>query len=275
MAFAGGAPDPFTLPSTQRMNLGMAFPLTLLDSYPYAGRTLVNQQSLSGTVRHFVTIGTSTSSNTVNAIFSPANPTKCLNLSLDNGGIYQCADPLLDCAVPASNTGNWAFDFADQLVTAGKASYVNVMPLGQSNGVAADWKVGGPLAPKLAVAFKRLQARGWSADAVLIQTGENDGAHGTSQAQMTADLASVYTAIRNAGFTCPAILSTTSYILGLTYSAITAAQATAQGNGTFAAGPSTDTVGGGGRYDTTHFNATGRTQVATLWKNSVVSVLGI
>ncbi|MET4721904.1 hypothetical protein ABIF63_006010 [Bradyrhizobium japonicum] len=253
----------------------MAFPLALFDSYSYAGRTQINQQSLSGTIRHFVIIGTSTSSNTVNATFSPANPTKCLNLSLDNGGIYQCLDPLLDCAVPTSNTGNWTFDFADQLVTAGKASYVNVVPLGNPNGVAADWKVGGPLTPKLAVAKNRLQARGWAADAVLVMTGENNGAHGTSQAQMTTDLGSVYTAIRNAGFTCPVILSTTSYILGVTYSAITNAQATAQGNGTFTAGPNTDTIGGAGRYDTTHFNATGRTSCATLWKNSVVSVLGI
>jgi hypothetical protein len=106
-------------------------------------------------------------------------------------------------------------------------------------------------------------------------TGENNTNLGTSQAAMTADLASVYTAVRNAGFTCPVILSTTSYDNGNTSAAITAAQAAAQSNGTFVAGPNTDTLGATYRYDTTHFNATGRTAVATLWKNSVVSVLGL
>lgn len=271
------APDPLVLPSSQNMNLGMAAPLTLVDTYPYAGRTLVNPSSVTGTVRHFVSIGTSTSSNTVQGSFSPSNPTKCLNLSLDNGGLYQCAEPVLGCAMPLAGNPNgcWLFDFADQLVAAGKANFVNVMPLGNNNGVAADWRVGGPLTPKLRAAFLRLASRGFNADAVLVMTGENDNGLGTTQVAMTTALASVYTAIGNAGFACPTILSTTSYDNLNPSSAITAAQATAQGNGTFVAGPNTDNLGAIYRYDGTHFNATGRTALATLWKNSVVSILGL
>jgi lysophospholipase L1-like esterase len=272
------APDPYKLVGTDGVISG--FPSQRLFRYNYNGRTQVLASALSGfgtPVGVGIFIGTSTSDNLVNATYSPANPTKIYNLSIDNGGIYQSVEPLLggwsntesQPTTPAAN-GNFVHVLSDKLVAAGTyATFVNV-PLGMTSSRIADWAVGAALNDRITVAFRRLAALGLSANFVVIQVGENDTAVGTSQASYAASQSSVISTIRNS-FAGTILISTTSYTGGTTSANVTNAQAAAINNGLgIYAGPNTDLVLSAGRWDNTHPNATG----ALSWANSWVTQIG-
>lgn len=277
-AQSGGvsAPDPYI---TNPNLFLMGHPLvTASYTYNYNGLTPVSPLlpgcSNTGTG---IFIGTSTSDNVTNALYTPTNPTKIFTLSIDNGGVYVAKEPLIggygsaatSPTTPAAN-GNFITELADTLVSNGVYDCFVAEVLGTNNAAMADWASGGQLFSRIRVSYKRAGAIGLSVKFFAIQVGENDTVAGTSQASFTASLTSVINEIRAAGFAGTILVSSTSYTGGTTSSNVTNAQAAAINNGSgIYAGPNTDSLNSANRWDNTHWNAAGESNLSGLWLTAI------
>jgi hypothetical protein len=190
------------------------------------GKEVVDATALTGTTRVIVVTGQSNTTNVVPALYVPANRLGVINFNIGDGGFYRAKsggsiDPLLGCTgfapnLPATSpwpNGNWIGQLADQLITAGKATNVIVVPIGVGGSFIADWAAGGSNNPRIAVAFRRMQRAGLVPDVIISGQGESD--HGaTSQAAYMASANSMIATFRSFWPTVPIFINVESWAGG-------------------------------------------------------------
>lgn len=244
------------------------------------GKEVVDMSTLTGTTIVVVVIGQSNTTNVTPALYVPTNRIGVINFNIGNGGFYRAnssggaIDPLLGCTGFAPNlpnpwpNGNWIGQLADQLITAGKATNVVIVPIGVGGSFVADWAAGGSNNPRITVAHARMVTAGLTPNAIIYGQGESDNG-ATSQANYTTRGNSMITTLRSFwGTGIPILINSESYIATLTDSNITNAQAAMvnHGNGVWAGANADSLVGnicGAGantncrQSDNTHWSVAG------------------
>ncbi|WP_054311807.1 hypothetical protein [Mesorhizobium sp. 1M-11] len=153
-----------------------------------------------------------------------------------------------------------------------------ILPIGYGGTNTVDWAVGGTFNYRFKLAFKRLASIGLSADFILQSLGGADQAQARPTAEVRANLNSIVSSIREAGFaSTPILMAMSSWGTGGTGGANGTAVRTGitqaiGDNAHLYAGADTDTIPLGNRYDTNHFDATGSDTAATLWKNTMAAI---
>lgn len=190
------------------------------------GKEVVDRSTLTGTTLVIIVIGQSNTTNVVPALYVPTNRLGVINFNIGDGQFYRAKsggsiDPLLGCTgfppnLPVTSpwpNGNWIGQLADQLITAGKASNVIVVPIGVGGSFVADWAVGGSSNARVGVTFRRMQRAGLTPNAVIYGQGESD--HGvTSQAAWTASGSSMITTVHSFWPTVPIAINVESWAGG-------------------------------------------------------------
>lgn len=268
---AASAPDPYALKTSQWENYN-AFGRTLLPASTYLARQSTTLVLITGGQSLYVTEGLG-SYSTVSA--------RATNLSIGDGGVYPCANPVL--GVQAVVSGGVIFTnspnciIADTLITNG-SSYTDVIvvPMAQGSTLCADWISGGQWNHRIYSTVNRLKYLGLTPATGFTGTlridwgmGESDNQAGTSQGSMATCWPLIAQEFINAGTGASCFhLHTESIFNGVAAAAVTNSQATAiAGGGTIKQGANWDSLGTtvtNRQADLTHLNATGVPAAATL-----------
>ena len=239
------------------------------ETYSYAGRTQVNPATAkTGNYRAFLCWGQSQGTNVSTTPHTVTNPTKHFNVSLQNGGIYQAADPLL--SVAGTGGSIWA-TLGDSLITAGNYDNVIWLPVNVGSTAIVEWRNNGVCVHRIRAAVSRLFALGIPASniTILAMIGESDANAGTSQATMQAGFTEVRSIFDNVGLTSAMYVPLESWFSGASNSTIRAAQAAVVNGTTIKSGPDFDTLNNTNRGGGTDFNDTGVAAAAGLWKTAL------
>lgn len=274
--FGGARSDPFQLTKLSVLGYTTAIAGVGLTGYDNTtSRTLVNPNSISRTsLGVVVTVGQSQQDNIAEVPYTPTNASHMFNLSLQNGGVYLAADPLLGaCGVG----GNIQTRLCDKLITASK--YANTISCCATvGGTRVDqWVSGnnpGPCYSRIPAMGARLAALGLAATVVLIRIGESDALAGTSQAAMTAGLQDIIASLNAAGMTCKKLMGLGTWInsgLPAGSAAVRAAQAAVVDNVNVFQGFDGDTLNDTFRTGGVDFKANGIEAVAVGEKDIIIA----
>lgn len=107
--------------------------------------------------------------------------------------------------------------------------------------------------------------------ALLRQQGETDNAAGTTPSAYAASFASMKAKVA-AEIDASWFVARSTYTPGGATNAVIRAAQIVDGSAVFA-GPDTDSLGSGYRYDDQHWNETGNASAAAHWTNAVSAVL--
>lgn len=273
-------PDPYTM-----TNQTVAGDSSYVENYNYGGRTQIFPSLVGGEHTTILIIwGDSLAAATDNSAYSPTNPTKVQNFSLQNGGVYLAASPDLTCtnniAANGGINGFWGDRLADTLITNGKTQRVIVICSGIGGTGTTLWSTA-QFNYRFGVLFRRLNSLGLlSANRIFLMSsiGGLDQTQALGAATMQTNLNTIITAIRAAGFsTTPIYLALSSWGGGGTGGANGTAIRTGitnaiAGNANTFTGADTDTIVIGNRYDNNHYTSTGSASAATLWYNVIQGI---
>ncbi len=186
------------------------FPVQIAGLSNAAGRTQESPVIGAGTAI-IVTLGQSNIANNALGTYTVTNST-AQNMSVYDGGIYLCADPVLGPSGPGGTSGSSSPNcaIADELITNGVYSRVIMVPIAINGTLAADWN-GASLASRITVAMRRLSVLGVMPTYILWHQGEQDNFAGTSGPAYTASVQAVATQFRNLGYTGPFFVATETY----------------------------------------------------------------
>lgn len=257
------APDPFIL--TEKVNF--------TGNRQTAGLTLRSPIVINGAQKTLLLIaaGQSNISNRTPTLYTPTNASAVDNFNVYDGAIYSIGGPLLGADMPGASNGpgNIAARIADTLITNANFNRVILVPLAIGSTSAADWATGF-LADRIPCAIRRLSSRGVTPATTGVTfgliwlQGEQDTALATSQSTMTSELNTIILNTFNAGFSGRFFVTQTSYTVGSTSTAVTAAQAAVVNGTTVFSGGNTDAIGSSGRQsDNIHWNDTGAASVTS------------
>ncbi len=186
------------------------------ERYTLAGRVAVPRASLTGRILNLVPLGQSTSNNSVDRIYTPANPGKILNAH--DGVIWEAKEPLLASDLPEQPhhpQGHAVMNLADALISAGLADHVNIVLAACGGSYMADFVEGGAesgagwrpgsLAYRIGRAQRILASVGLAdcPTATLLQHGEWDTNAWTGQGAVTAQLQAMAAQAKRAGLASP------------------------------------------------------------------------
>lgn len=250
------------------------------------GKTPVSIHTLAGLTKGVkLLLGQSTTGNWGDTIYTTANPTKALALSIYDGGLYPATDPIIGAN---GGGGSWSGSLADKLIAAGKYQSVIICNIGVGTTSVANWDTNGALRARIRVAKERIAGLGLTVTGVLWQQGELDAANATTQAAYQASLNSVITYVRAIGIAAPFFVAKCSFPYSWTGSppttpgaaanAIRAAQAgVLSAPSSILAGPDVDTLTGTANRQASgtdaHMTGAGSVANAELWKTTLVAAL--
>ncbi len=260
--------------------LAVIAPTLTVFTQPTGGYTLANGTGSctlsAGTKKIIVVFGQSLSMNYSNPAYSVTNPTKNFTLNPFDGLCYQTQGTLVGTQTTTTFVSYLA-KTADLLITNDSISGgVIIVPMMYGGTTVAQWtKAGATSFPYLynniAVAAHRLAALSITPTEIIWEQGTTDAINGTSQGSYTASLAIVIAQFKALWPGVPILINTESWNGSAVVTAIQNAQAAAIDNVSTFAGANTDTITGGGRYDTLHFNSTGFSSAASLLETAIVA----
>lgn len=237
------------------------------------GRTREAAHSAASTLT-LLSLGQSNIGNYVYGSYSPTGGAGNLNLSVFDGGLYRAVDgPIIG---PNGNQNSVLPQLADLLISGEHADRVVNVPVAVGGTFVADWAPGGLMHHRAKCAALRALSLGLVPDAVLWQQGENDASASTTESAYIASLTALKDALREYGVDCPIVVARGTWGGGEyppNYLAVRAAQTNIVDGVDFFAGPDTDTLGNTYRADGTHFNATGATAAAALWRDAILAAI--
>ncbi|MCV9910032.1 sialate O-acetylesterase [Brucella sp. HL-2] len=206
-------------------------------------------------------------------IYSPSNPSKLDHIFVDDGGVYQCADPLLGTENGyAGEVGNLFFRMADQMINQGYKDRVILIPVGIGATSVKQWN--DELYERIVIAHRRATNKNIPVNGILWQQGETDTGLGTSQSVYLDNMGQLIGKVTNLGVSAPWVIAKGSLYAGETSSAVRAAQAAIVNGTDILSGPDTDTLTGTNRNpDNTHFSVTGMNAAASLWSTSIKAAM--
>lgn len=216
--------------------------------------------------------GQSNGANSLPVLYTPAHA-RVHNVCIQNGGMYQAADPLLGCEYGG---GCFATRLGDMLVDAGMYDRVILVPISLFGTSMEQWT--GPLLHRFGVAASRARALGLTFTHVLWHQGESDNSLETPRAVYLRMARQLVAAMRAVGITAPVLFARACTFTGsLAFSAAELEIRGAQTDildpalGIFP-GPDTDMLGPPYRAGGVHFNAAGGTAVAQGFKAAMAAL---
>lgn len=222
----------------------------------------------------FIIAGQSLAAASSEGLFTPTNTGKVDQINQMTGEMLVGADPLVgpSVAVVPTQRATTFTRVADQLITAGKYDRVILIPSAMGGTTAQMWA--DEFFNLIVNGYRRALALDIPITAILWQQGETDTGVGTSQSSYTSSINSMRGKVIAAGCTAPWLLAKSTYVPGGATSAPVRAAITALINGTtILAGPDCDTLGSSYRYDDQHWNTSGNSAAALLWRNSIQAAL--
>jgi hypothetical protein len=185
------------------------------------------------------------------------------------GKLYAAHDPLLGAG---GDGGSVWTRLGDRLIAAKYYDAAVFLTLGVGNAALARWTVNGDLHPRLVEAIRDVQSLGLPITHVLWHQGEKDAMLRTSKHAYKQMFMAMASSIRQHGVTAPIYVSvaTRCYKLRAQEEIRQAQQELVDVAKGIYAGPDTDTVGWGYRYDGCHFSDEGLERCAELWLEKLV-----
>jgi hypothetical protein len=265
------------------------------EPYVLDGYTQVDPRLVGGeTTGVIFTYDQSNGANFVNAVYSMTQ-TKCHMVDPFTGHMFNIVEPMVGCNGGLSTTlgftiGNvWAQTCNKLRGGEGQAVWrqrVIICCVGAGGITSQQFAKGGDCNQRIVCGASRLMAMGLVPNVVVRHQGESDqtsintGAPG-NPADFTAtkirdNIWSEVETLRDVGVTAPVLVCNVAYSALSTVGTVGYNQ-TRQGQQMswdtskgILAGPDTDTVQGtGNRHDDTHWNATGRNTVSTMFANAI------
>ena len=273
MRTTGSTPDPFYF-KARGGQIGIYEP-TNLDLYTEVSAALVPGE----TTGIFLIAGQSNCANFVNTTYT-VTQAKSHMVNPLNGGVYRTKDPVMGCNGSPNGVfaylGSWTARLGDLLIGAGAHQRVIICNVAAGGTSSDQWALNGDCNNRLICAANRLLSRGMQPTRILWMQGESDAALDYT-AQATRDnIWSVCDTLRRTGITAKMMVSRTT--VGFVAAGSAPSNITRQGQSdsvnvdrNIILGPDTDTLTS--RHDGTHFDATGASQVATLWKDAIIASL--
>jgi len=254
-------PDPFIITELSPTVVGNSTPVSLTP------RATINTAETNVVV---ILAGQSLAANTSGTYSAPTNASAINNVNIYDGASYPPAANLLGCTNSAIGTGNVGTYLADQIINAGKAQRVWLVPIAVGGTSVADWATGN-LSGRIGVTMRRLASRGITPSTTntsfifVWMQGEQDASLGTSSAAYQASFATIVSALTGAGFSGRIFVNLETYS-GSTNATIRAAQAAVVNGTTIFQGGDIDTLTGGTNRqgDSTHLTAAGASAAAGL-----------
>lgn len=209
--------------------------------------------------------------------YTPTNDTKVHQINIYDGLVYKMKDPVLGAG---GSEGSYLSKLGDSLINNGVFQRVIFVPIGIGGTATTQW-ITGDLRYRILVAGRRARALGYAASnadlykAIIWENGQTDVANGVTSAAYQANIITIQGLFAETGFAVPFFIAQSTMNNNVTDSTIRAAQAALVNNGALRyAGPDLDTLTGGTNLqgDGTHFNDTGNTSAATLWKTALDAV---
>jgi hypothetical protein len=203
-------------------------------------------------------------SNGANSGDSPYVPRRrVFNFNLFDGHCYIAKDPLLGAT---ERLGNFAGRMADTLIERGHFDTVVLAPIGVGGSMVEEWTTGGARHRRLQIAVKRAMDASLTFTHLLWHQGESNAACNTDPKLYAACLLNIHGAIRSYGVNAALYVAQASVCRSPPNEAIRSAQrAVLNPSLGIRAGPDTDTIGLGDRYDGCHMNESGLNKHAELW----------
>lgn len=204
--------------------------------------------------------GQSNGANSLPALYTPTH-TRVHNVCIQDGRMYEAADPLLGCEYAG---GCFATRLGDMLIEAGMYDRVILVPISIYGTSIEQWV--GPLLHRFGVAASRVKALGHTVTHILWHQGESDNVLATPRALYLARARQMIAFCRAVGLTAPFIFARASTLTGT----VSSAEAEVRGAQTdvldpalgIFPGPDTDQLGAAYRVGGVHFNVAGGTAVA-------------
>lgn len=262
----GSVPDPNSLAVPAPYIAGDPTPNFFPDWNNTIGKQQVPCQAPAGSViETIVAIGQSDITNVTDHLYTTTNTAGVVNFNVGDGACYigkagGPIDPLLGCTGYAPNlpspwpNGNWIAILADLIINAGKATRVNIVPIGVGGSYIHDWEPGGADNIRIGVTARRLAYAGLVPTKVLIGQGESDlfTAGPVYQASLQATINSIHSYWPNVDI----YVAQETWIHGMTSPAVAAAQlAVINPSAHVHGGPNGDSRGAPYRQsDNTHWN---------------------
>lgn len=271
MISALSAPDPMHFTVPPQLNIIMR---------TSAGKSRRNPNTVlaSGAVA-FIVAGQSTCVGTSQGNYVPTNATKCHNLSILDGAIYEAKDPSINMMlVDASVQATMFTRVADLLVANGAFPEVVFASVGVCGTTISQWDVGGlgmpPLYHQILVAKRRFAALGFTSVCTVWDQGPSDTYMGTTQSSYSASLNSLMAKVDAEGPPGKWIMALNTYIPGgIINSGVRAAITASIDNVNIFIGPDLDTLDASKRWDDQHFNAAGNAGGADLYCSAIIDIL--
>lgn len=227
-----------------------------------------------------ITFGQSQASNANPTLYVPVNSAVIDNFNINDGAAYPIAGLMQGTTgFGLIGPGNISARIADKLIPTFDRVIVATIAIGGT--LISDWTTGHLSAPgvggRFGVLMRRLAARGITpltpgvTFAAVWMQGEADGEGGTSQAAYQASWNTLYSNMRAAGYSASSrvFIPEETWIRGVTYPAIQAAQVAIPNGTVIFSGGNLDTLDATNRQDNTHFNDAGAAAAATLIYNAM------
>lgn len=243
-----------------------------------AGRTQYSPALASGqSTGVFVCAGQSLMSNFTNSGYTAAS-SLAQQMNVYDGGVYSCVDP-----APGNDYtgGSIIGRVADKLISGSVFSRVIMVPVAVGGTRSSAWDPnGGILWGRILSAFLRLKSAGLVANGFMWEQGQSDVANGVTEATHAATLGRIMAGVIAVSPTTKCFVAKSTFpgtdTGGQTATQIRAACASVVNGTTIFAGPDSDTLGAGYRYDGTHFGTVGATDGAdahaALWYDALNAV---
>ncbi len=217
-----------------------------------------------------IVAGDSNTSGTGPSLFTPVNASVVDNFNVYDGANYNCADPLLGCALGGVGVGgNICGRIADLIIASGAFLRVIVVPLGIGGSSIVHWAAGGTFYNKIPAAMRRLADRGITPSgtnmtfALIYMTGAND--HATTVSGYVNGYRQVVNKAKDAGFAGRVFVPLYSVAANLASANVRTAQVNLVDNVNYFSGGDLDALASSPNRqgDGTHFSATGQANVAS------------
>jgi hypothetical protein len=265
--------DGFAIESATGLTIG---PQMCLESQ---GREEIASSNLVGRGVTLIAGGQSNCSNTADGAYVPASP-HLYNLNIGDGRLYRAREPLLGCdmAKPGASS-NFLTRLGDDILRAGRADYVVLVPSAISGVPAAYWSERGRFHRNVAVTASRVREAGLLLRTRCIcmwQHGETDCYLATPAHEYTRDVVSVANALQRGLGPVPfitALASTYQFVMSPVIRMGQVAIADRAANRFV--GPDTDGIDWTLRHegDWTHWNAEGAAAAAVAWLETLIPFL--
>ena len=198
------------------------------------------------------------------------NPSRDVhNFNLFDGRCYRARDPLLG---PTFDRANLLTRLGDLLIERGRFERVLLVPIAYGGTSVAEWKPGGRMYPRLAIASVRLRRLGVEPTHALWHLGETDAARGLDADAWRRDFAEMVAGLRALGVNAPLFVAQSTICCSPRNEVVRAAQRSVidPAQAIFP-GPDTDALGSEHRWDDCHFSTSGLRRAAELWLEALTA----